>query len=97
MDDVVTDSSEGAYGRRNGPVRRSTRARIARYDREFSEWFVCAFLICDVVFFFLVVDDDSDEDDAPRRKKTRSIWDESESEESDRSWGGRNRRKKTRG
>lgn len=41
MDDVVTDSSEEAsgYGRKNGPVRRSTRARIARYDREFSEFY----------------------------------------------------------
>lgn len=42
--------------------------------------------------FILVNDDDSEEDEAPRRKKTRAIWDESESEESDRSWGRRKRK-----
>lgn len=43
---------------------------------------------------FIVNDDDSESDDneAPRRKKTRSLWDESESEESDRSWGKRKRK-----
>ncbi|XP_017786913.1 PREDICTED: titin homolog isoform X2 [Nicrophorus vespilloides] len=73
-EDLDSDSSEfGRRKRKGGPVRRSTRARISRYDRDF-------------------INDDSDEDyAAPRRKKTRSIWDESESEESDRSWG---RRKK---
>lgn len=46
----------------------------------------------------LAVNDDSEEDEAPLRKKTRSIWDESESEEeSDGSWGNRRRRKKGTG
>lgn len=94
----MTDSSGSSrYGRKNGPVRRSTRARIARYDREFSESGLCVFLLPQSAVF-VAVNDDSDEDAAPLRKKTRSIWDESESEEdSDGSWGGRRRRRKKAG
>lgn len=35
-----TDSDEAEYrSGRHGPVRRSTRARVARYDRDFSKLF----------------------------------------------------------
>lgn len=44
----------------------------------------------------LLVNDTDSGEEAPRRKKTRSIWDESESEESDGSWGGKGRRKPKR-
>lgn len=41
LDDAESESSDGSRrGRRGGPVRRSTRARISRYDREFSKFFL---------------------------------------------------------
>ncbi|KAK4883507.1 hypothetical protein RN001_006826 [Aquatica leii] len=67
------DMRKGKRYRDYAPIRRSTRARISRYDREF-------------------INDDSDTDGGTKRKKNRSIWEESESEESDRSWGRRKRR-----
>lgn len=77
-EELGSDSSE-AYGRRRKgmPVRRSTRARTSRYDKDF-------------------INDDSEDEELPRKKKSRSIWDESESEESDRSWGRSSRRKSKR-
>ncbi|XP_075228406.1 uncharacterized protein LOC142328468 isoform X3 [Lycorma delicatula] len=67
-----TDDSEG--GRHFRPVRRSSRARIARFDSEF-------------------INDDSEESDGPRRKKTRRVWQESDSEEIDKTWGRRKKKK----
>ncbi|KAF5282832.1 hypothetical protein FQA39_LY17482 [Lamprigera yunnana] len=68
------DSRKGRRYRDSGPIRRSTRARISRYDRDF-------------------IDDDSDSDgENSKRKKNKLLWEESESEESDRSWGRRKRK-----
>jgi len=41
---------------------------------------------------FLLVNDDSEESDRPKRKKSRSMWGDSDSEDSDNSW--RQRKKK---
>lgn len=38
------------------------------------------------------VNDDSDESVEPRRKKTRRLWQDSDSEESDSTWGLKKRR-----
>ncbi|PNF14457.1 hypothetical protein B7P43_G01679 [Cryptotermes secundus] len=75
--DVVGRNRRGGSGRRRRnaePVRRSTRARITRFDKEF-------------------INDDSDESIEPRRKKTRRLWQDSDSEESDSTWGQKKRRK----
>lgn len=44
------------------------------------------------VFKLSLVNDDSDESDRPKRKKSRSMWGDSDSEDSDNSW--RQRKKK---
>ncbi|KAF5270331.1 hypothetical protein FQR65_LT05519 [Abscondita terminalis] len=67
------DVRKGKRYRDYAPIRRSTRARISRYDRDF-------------------INDDSDTDGEPRRKKNIPLWEESESEDSDSSWGRRKRR-----
>jgi len=41
---------------------------------------------------FFLVNDDSEESDRPKRKKSRSMWGDSDSEDSDNSW--RQRKKK---
>jgi len=41
---------------------------------------------------FFSVNDDSEESDRPKRKKSRSMWGDSDSEDSDNSW--RQRKKK---
>jgi len=41
---------------------------------------------------YLLVNDDSEESDRPKRKKSRSMWGDSDSEDSDNSW--RQRKKK---
>lgn len=44
LDDIGSESSDDStrIGRRRGePVRRSTRARVSRYDREFSKCCIC--------------------------------------------------------
>ena len=76
-DEIGSDSSNDYRGkRRHEPVRRSTRTRIARYDKEF-------------------INDDSDEDDdAPRRRKTKSHWNDSDSDESNRSWNKSTKKRK---
>lgn len=81
--------------RRNEPVRRSSRARIARYDKDFSK---STFQKCKLFYYLVVctVDDESDSEDKPKKKKTHSRWSESESEESDQSWGGGKRKKSAR-
>lgn len=40
----------------------------------------------------VLVNDDSEESDRPKRKKSRSMWGDSDSEDSDNSW--RQRKKK---
>jgi remodeling and spacing factor 1 len=45
----------------------------------------------DVVSGFSV-NDDSDESIEPRRKKTRRLWQDSDSEESDSTWGRKKKR-----
>ncbi|GJQ73045.1 hypothetical protein Trydic_g1677 [Trypoxylus dichotomus] len=79
-EDLGSDSSE-AYGsrRRKGPVRRSTRARTSRYDKD-----------------FINDDTEEEEDEIPRKKKSKSTWNESDTEESDISWKWSSRRKSSR-
>nr|CAD7456325.1 unnamed protein product [Timema tahoe] len=77
-DDEPLDSDDSELGRRrsrrsNQPVRRSSRARTTRFDREF-------------------INDETDSDYAPKRKKTRRLFVESDSEESD-DWHRSKRRK----
>nr|CAD7399056.1 unnamed protein product [Timema cristinae] len=77
-DEEPLDSDDSELGRRrsrrsNQPVRRSSRARTTRFDREF-------------------INDETDSDYAPKRKKTRRLFVESDSEESD-DWNRSKRRK----
>nr|CAD7592643.1 unnamed protein product [Timema genevievae] len=77
-DEEPLDSDDSELGRRrsrrsNQPVRRSSRARTTRFDREF-------------------INDETDSDYAPKRKKTRRLFVESDSEESD-DWHRSKRRK----
>ncbi|XP_071447499.1 mucin-17 [Hetaerina americana] len=88
--DVLGRRRGGGKGRRKGkgkrrsePIRRSSRNRITRFDKEF------------------INDDESDDDSEPRsghkgrgssggkRKRVMPLWEDSESEESDVTWGKR--------
>ncbi|KRT80721.1 PHD finger motif containing protein [Oryctes borbonicus] len=79
-EDLGSDTSE-VYSsrRRKGPIRRSTRARTSRYDKD-----------------FINDDTEEDEEEIPRKKKSRSVWNESDTEESDISWKWSSRRKSSR-
>lgn len=99
-EDQASSSDDSCFdtrrrGRRGGaPVRRSTRARMTRYDEDFSEFErkIVIFQRINDYFRDISVNDDSEDSDRPKRKKSRSVWDESESEESDNSWRQRKKR-----
>jgi hypothetical protein len=65
-----------------------TSIMLHRLSNGLTVWITSLYF--DVVGFS--VNDDSDESIEPRRKKTRRLWQDSDSEESDSTWGRKKKR-----